>query len=138
MTSAVVSRQAGERRWVTTSEDLLAAVADAAATVEEPVIVSVEADAGTLTLVGGDPTGSSLVYFSAGYERTGTGSLHGVADRARRDADAWEPPQTAYLLGHHSEIPRWSVLPTDEARRALLEFFMAGGRLPSNIEWEPD
>ena len=138
MPEARVSWKEGVTRTVATEEELLASVAEAEATVDNPVVVTVEAPAGTLTLVVGDATGSSLVYFAAGYAETGRGSLHSVGDRAARDLDAWEPPQTAYLFGHHSELPRWMVVSADEARNALRTFFATSGELPTNIEWELD
>jgi hypothetical protein len=128
----------GSVRPVNTEEELLAAVAEAEAEAEVPLVVTVEAPAGTLTLVVGDPTGSSLVYFPPDYKDTGLGSLSSVGDRAGRDADAWEPPQTAFLAGHHSEMPRWMVVPNDDVREALREFYATGGELPTRIEWDHD
>jgi hypothetical protein len=125
-------------RAVTTEEELLDALAVAEAEAKDPIVVTVEAPAGTLTLVVGDPSGSSLVYFPPEYQETGLGSMSSVGDSAGVDTDAWEPPQTAYLFGHHSEMPRWMVVPNEDAREALREFFASGGELPTKIEWIHD
>jgi Immunity protein Imm1 len=125
-------------RQVATEGELLAALADAEAEATNPIVVTVEAPAGTLTLVVGDPAGSSLVYFPQDYAETGLGSLSSVGDPAGQESDAWEPPQTAFNAGHHSELPRWMVVPNDAAREALREFFATGGELPTSIAWVPD
>jgi hypothetical protein len=133
-----VSWREDSARAVTTDEDLLAALAEAEAEATDPIVVTVEAPAGTLTLVVGDPAGSSLVYFPPDYKDTGLGSMSSVGDPVGVDTDAWEPPQTAYLSGHHSEMPRWMVVPNEDAREALREFFASGGELPTKIEWIHD
>jgi hypothetical protein len=138
VTGMVVWWQEGSTRAVTTEDQLLAAVAEPEAEARDPVVVTVEAPAGTLTLVVGDPDGSSFVHFPPDYKDTGLGSMNSVGDSAGRDADAWEPPQTAYLAGHHSEMPRWMVVPNDDAREALREFFATGGELPTSVQWDHD
>jgi hypothetical protein len=57
----------GSVRPVTTEEELLAAVAEAEAEAEVPLIVTVEAPAGTLTLVVGESAGSLTRRFCAVY-----------------------------------------------------------------------
>src|SRR5918995_6361782 len=90
-----------------TLPDVVAAATMQAA--EAPIIVALRADAAEITFVVGDQTGTTLVYFPPDY--AGVGSLHSVADREAADADLWQPPLVAYYFTHHSEFPRWSVVP---------------------------
>jgi Immunity protein Imm1 len=130
-----------EDRWAATEDELFGLIAEAKEEAEAgrlPAIVFIESPAGTLSLVVGDPDGSSLVYHPADYAETGVGSMSSVGDPAGRDADAWQPPQTAYLSGHHTELPRWMVVPHEQAREAVREFFGSAGALPTNTEWQLD
>lgn len=124
---------------ITSAEDLRAAlhVAEDDAT-DGPVIVALEVGDAVLTHVVGDPTGSTLVYFPPDYGETGYGSMHSVGDSAARAADKSDPGQVAYMNGHHSEMPRWMVVPTSVAEEAIISFMDSGGELPDNIEWELD
>jgi len=103
-----------------------------------PVILVVEAGEASVAAVVGDPDGTVLTYFPADYAATGTGSLHSVGDPAAAAADHWEPPVTAYQFGHHTEFPRWSVVPRSEGIRALEQFCERPEVPPSVIAWEPD
>jgi hypothetical protein len=103
-----------------------------------PLILLVEADGAELAVVGGDPSGTVLNYRPQGYTATGTGSLHSVGDPAAAERDDWRPAMTAYYLGHHTEFPRWSVVPRDRALGALAEFCDQPTVPPSGILWEPD
>ena len=87
-----------------------------------PVILVLEAGGAEAHAVVGDTTGTALLYYPGGYEKAEAGSLHSVGDRARAERDDWESPLTAYYFGHHTEFPRWSVVPSVDGRRALAEF----------------
>jgi hypothetical protein len=135
---ATISWEADEFRTVVSPDELRAALARAEAAADEPLIVSFEVGGATLTLVVGDPSGSTLVFFPPDYPDSGTGSMHSVGDRVMRDADVSAPLQVAYMNGHYSELPRWMVIPVHVAEEAMHEFLRTGGALPSNIEWEVD
>lgn len=105
---------------------------------EAPVIVALDVGGASLTHVVGDPSGSSLVYFPPDYADTGYGSMHSVGDAAAKAAEQWEPVQVAYMNGHHSEMPRWMVVPTAVAEDALASFMLSEGELPDTIDWELD
>jgi hypothetical protein len=52
-----------------------------------------------------------------------------------RDASAATSPRLSFFLGSHwSEFPRWQVIPTASARKALRRFFETGER-PDNVDW---
>jgi hypothetical protein len=104
----------------------------------DPVIVVLDAAGAQISAAVGDAIGTVLGYYPVGYEEAGTGSLHSVGDRGRADRDEWEPPLTAYYFGHHSEFPRWSVVPVDAGRRALAEFCQRPQEPPVSIDWAPD
>jgi immunity protein Imm1 of predicted polymorphic toxin system len=105
---------------------------------ERPIIVALRAEGAEITVVVGDPTGTALVYFPPGYEDVAVGSLHSVGDREAADADRWEPPLVAYYFTHHSEFPRWSVIPLSHGQRALEEFLDRPSEPPRSITWGPD
>jgi hypothetical protein len=117
-----------------TLADVVAAAAMDAA--EGPIIVALHAEAAVITFVVGDQTGTTLVYFPPDY--AGVDSLHSVADREAADANLWEPPLVAYYFTHHSEFPRWSVVPHSLGRQALQEFLEKPSEPPPSITWEPD
>ena len=112
--------------------------AEVEAQATRPVILIVEAGHAELGAVIGEPDGTVLTYLPAGYATTGTGSLHSVGDPAAAANDDSEPPVTAYLFGHHTEFPRWSVVPRAEGLRALAEFCEQPEVPPAAIAWEPD
>jgi hypothetical protein len=50
--------------------------------------------------------------------------------------DTLEPVFVCYSLGvHHTEVPRWFVIPLDQGMRAVKEF-AATGELPRGLTWE--
>jgi hypothetical protein len=131
-------------RW---SEDDAAAVdadtvtsvlAEVGAASKQPIIVSLEDEGAELDLVVGDPSGTVLTYFPAGYADKATGSLHSVGDPEAARVDAWEPPLTAFFLGRHTEFPRWSVVAHDVGERAATEFCARPTTPPPAVPWEPD
>ena len=130
----------GDERKASTEDELFALIAEAEAEARAdlPAIVFIESPGGSLSLVVGHPDGSVLVYHPADYAETGLGSMSSVGDAAGLDADAWEPPLTAYLATHHTELPRWSVIPHEHARQAVREFYASGGARPANTEWQLD
>jgi Immunity protein Imm1 len=103
---------------------------------DQPVIVALDTQEGTLTLGLGHETSSVLVYYPPGYD--GLGSLHSVGDRGAAERDEWRPPLTFFYFGHHSEFPRWSGVPVVVARQAAREFFERPGEPPARIDWEED
>jgi hypothetical protein len=86
--------------------------ADAA---ERPIIVALRFEGAEITIVVGDPTGTTLVYFPPDYAQTALGSLLSVGDREAADADRGRPPLVADYFGH------WSAHSATRAslRRAL-------------------
>src|SRR5207248_11189891 len=59
---------------------------------ERPIIVALSSEGAEITIVVGDPTGTTLVYFPVDYAQNGVGSLMSVADREAASADHSEPP----------------------------------------------
>ena len=84
----------------------------------------------------GDQTGTTLVYSPPDY--AGVGSLHSVADREAANADRREPPLVAYYFTHHTEFPRWSVVPQSLGQQAVQEFLETPSEPPRSMMWEPD
>ncbi len=120
------------------SADIAQLWAEIEASAVAPVILVLEAGGAEAHAVVGDTTGTALLYYPGGYEKAGAGSLHSVGDRARAERDDWESPLTAYYFGHHTEFPRWSVVPSVDGRRALAEFCERPNVPPTAILWEPD
>ena len=105
---------------------------------ERPIIVALRSEGAELTVVVGDPTGTTLVYFPVDYTQTGVGSLLSVADREAATSDQWEPPLVADYFTHWTEFPRWSVVPPALGEQALAEFLEIPSEPPRSIMWEPD
>jgi Immunity protein Imm1 len=105
---------------------------------KQPVVLRLEAEGAEASAVICDATGTTVVYFPAGYAEAGVGSLQSVGDPAGAERDAWHPPLTAYYFSHHTEFPRWSVVSHDEGRRALAEFCSRPGVPPPSIAWRED
>jgi hypothetical protein len=105
---------------------------------ERPIIVVLRSDGAEISVVIGDPSGTTLVYFPADYAQSGVGSLISVADREAADADRSEPPLVADYFTHWTEFPRWSVIPHSLAERALAEFLGTPSEPPRFITWQPD
>ncbi len=108
------------------------------AEVVRPVVLVLEMAGAEANAVIGDETGTVLLYFPAGYEQTGTGSLHSVGDRRAAERNEWQPPMTAYYFGHHTEFARWSVVSNEVGRRALVEFCEEPQNPPASIIWDED
>jgi hypothetical protein len=53
----------------------------------QPVVLRLEADGAEASAVIGDATGTTVVYFPAGYAEAGVGSLQSVGDPAGADRD---------------------------------------------------
>jgi hypothetical protein len=122
-------------------EDATIATVMAKATAEatvRPLIAAFRADGAEITIVVGDPTGTTLVYFPADYAETQVGSLLSVADREAANADRWQPPLVADYFGHYTEFPRWSVIPHSLGQQALHEFYENPSEPPRSIAWESD
>jgi hypothetical protein len=105
---------------------------------ERPIIAALRSEGAEITLVVGDQTGTTLVYFPVDYAETGLGSLMSVADREAADADQCEPPLVADYFTHYTEFPRWSVVPHSRGEQALREFLDTPSEPPRSIMWEPD
>jgi hypothetical protein len=120
------------------ADDIARVWSEIAESVVEPVIVLIDAEGAQIGAVVGDPVGTSLVYFPPGYADTGIGSLHSVGDLRAAQRDQWEPPQTAYLFTHHTELPRWSVVANEVGQRALRQFCENPSQPPSAVSWELD
>jgi immunity protein Imm1 of predicted polymorphic toxin system len=105
---------------------------------ERPIIVALSSEGAEITIVVGDPTGTTLVYFPADYAETGVGSLLSVADREAARADQPEPPLVADYFTHWTEFPRWSVVPHSLGEQALAEFLDTPSEPPRSVMWEPD
>jgi hypothetical protein len=114
--------------------DALAAIVPSRA--EGAVIAELSAEGAEITVVVGDPTGTVLVYFPPSYFELATGSLLSVGNDARNDRS--QPPLTAFYFGHHTEFPRWSVVPYHLGEEALRQFCQEPATAPSVIAWEPD
>ena len=104
---------------------------------KRPIIVALRSEGAEITIVVGDPIGTTLVYFPVDHAQTGVGSLLSVADREAADADHWEPPLVADYFTHWTEFPRWSV-PHLLGEKALAEFLETPSEPPPSIMWEPD
>jgi hypothetical protein len=122
----------------TSSDEVAQLWADIEGHASQPTVLTINAAGATISAVIGDPTGTVLVYFPPGYDRTGTGSLHSVGDPIGAEREKWEPPFTAYYFGHHNEFPRWAVVPHEDGRRALAQFCERPDHPPQVITWEPD
>jgi hypothetical protein len=123
---------------VAAEEELFAALADAERAASDfPVLVGVESDTTSFSLVVGDPSGSCLGYFPPEAAETGLG-FHSVVDPNWRDEDVSVPALGFTYVGHHSEVPRGWVVPLDKAHAALREFFRTGGAMPTVVDWEAD
>jgi len=105
---------------------------------ERPIIVALRSEGAEITVVVGDPIGTTLVYFPVDYAQTAVGSLLSVADREAADADRWEPPLVADYFTHWTEFPRWSVVPHLLGEKALAEFLATPSEPPPSVTWEPD
>lgn len=112
--------------------------AEVEAQVSRPVVLLIEDGDAEIGAVVGAADGTVLTYRPAGYAATGTGSLLSVADPAAADADRWEPPVTAFYFGHHTEFPRWSLVPRSSGVQALAQFCRRPDVPPSAIVWESD
>jgi hypothetical protein len=100
--------------------------------------VALSSEGAEITIVVGDPTGTTLVYVPVDYAQNGVGSLMSVADREAASADHSEPPLVADYFTHWSEFPRWSVVPYSLGEQALAEFLDTPSEPPHSIMWEPD
>ena len=105
---------------------------------ERPIIVELRSEGAEITIVVGDPTGTTLVYSPADCAETGVGSLLSVADCEAASADQSEPPLVADYFTHWTEFPRWSVVPHSLGEQALAEFLDTPREPPRSIVWEPD
>jgi hypothetical protein len=105
---------------------------------ERPIIVALRSGGAEITVVVGDPTGTTLVYFPVDYAQTGVGSLVSVADREAADTDQSEPQLAADYFTHWTAFPRWSVVPHSLGERALAQFLESPAEPPSSIMWESD
>lgn len=135
--SVLLTWREGEHRSVD-AKALNAVLAEVAAASSTPVIVVLEIEGAAMHVVVGDASGTALGYFPPAYEATGTGSLHTVGDREGANAGAWEPPLTAYYLGHHTELPGWSLISHDLGERAIAQFCERPTGPPEAVEWERD
>jgi hypothetical protein len=106
--------------------------------ITDPVALVVTAADAAIHAVVGDAHGTVLLYFPPNYRNTATGSLLSVGDRAAAERDEWEPPVTAYYFGHHTELPKWSLIPHADGRRALALFCESPDLPPRGIDWEHD
>jgi hypothetical protein len=107
-----------------------------ASEIDDPVVLLLAAGGAELGAVVGDRSGSVLTYRPPNYE--GIGSLHTIGDRDAANRDAWEPAVTAYFFGQHTEFPRYSVVSTTHAIRAVAEFCESPTSPPSAVVWDPD
>ena len=105
---------------------------------ERPVIAAVRAGGAEITIVMGDPTATTLVYFPPDYARTALGSLLSVGDREAADLDRSQPPLVAGYFGHWTEFPRWSVISHSLGEGAVREFLENPSQAPPSISWESD
>jgi hypothetical protein len=113
------------------------AVADANLALRgRPVIATLRAEGAEITMVIGDESGTSLVYFPPDYSESGVGSLISIGDPDAAKADLWQPPLVAYYFGHHTELPRWSVVPHEAGTHALEEFCDNPRQAPTTITWQ--
>jgi hypothetical protein len=87
-----------------------------------------------MTIVVGDPTGTSLWYFS-GDSAKSAGFLS-VGDRSAMEARASDAPLVVDWFGDHTEFPRWSVVPHSLAEQALLDFIEDPTEPPRSVTWE--
>jgi immunity protein Imm1 of predicted polymorphic toxin system len=87
-----------------------------------------------MTIVVGDPTGTSLWYFSG--DSANSAGFLSVGDRSATDANASDPPLVVDWFGNHTEFPRWSVVPHPLAERALLDFIEDPTEPPRSVSWE--
>ncbi len=111
---------------------------EAAASSPGPVIVVLEAAGASLHLLAGHATGTVVRYYPPAYEHVGVGSRHSIGDAEAAAIDAWQPPLTAYAFGHHTEFPRWSVVPHDVGECAARQFCELPTEPPAAVSWEPD
>jgi hypothetical protein len=134
----MLARWAADGSRAVDSATVTRMLAEVAAATNEPVIVVLEGHRAELTIVVGDPAGTVLTYYPPGYVETGVGSLHSVGDPDAAAADAWEPPLTAFFLGHHTEFPRWSVVAHEVGETAAVQFCERPSEPPRSVQWEAD
>jgi hypothetical protein len=103
-----------------------------------PIIVALRCENAELTVVVGDPSGTTLVYFPPDYQDAQAGSLVSVGDADAADSDRWGPPLVADFFTHYTEYPRWSVIPHSAVEQALGEFLERPFEAPRSITWQPD
>jgi hypothetical protein len=119
--------------------DVAEAVAEANLAVRgRAVIAAPPAEGAEITMVIGDESGTSLVYFPPDYSERAVGSLLSVGDPDAAQADLWQPPLVADYFGHYTEFPRWSVVPYEAGVQALEEFCNYPSQPPTCITWQPD
>lgn len=102
-----------------------------------PIVVAFRAEGAEITVVVGDASGTSLVYFPAD-SRAAPGSRTSVDSREAFDQDEWEPLLVADYFGHWSEFPRWSVVPHSLGEQAVAEFLDSPFEAPRSIAWLED
>lgn len=89
------------------------------------LIAAFRADGAEITIVVGDTTGTTLVYFLAEYAETQVGSLLSVCDREAANANRWQPPLVADYFGHYTEFRETSA----RLRKLTLRCPRSRGRL---------
>jgi len=106
---------------------VLAAAEKEASSLQKLNIVSIEAENGnTLGIVVGGP--ESSLSFSYGH-------LNPPYYASKGPGQGVEPVLTCFLaLEHHTEFPRGSVIPKQQALRAATEF-VASPERPKSVEW---
>jgi len=88
-----------------------------------------------MSIVVGDPTGTSLWYFFGDPAET-AGFLSLGDDEGAHSAQA-DSPLVASLFGDHTEFPRYSVIPHSLGEQALHEFIDDPTEPPRSVTWIP-
>jgi hypothetical protein len=88
-----------------------------------------------MTIVVGDPTGTTLWCFS-GDSAEAAGFLS-VGDPSATEASGSEPPLVVSSFGNHTEFPRGSVVPHALGEQALRDFIENPNEPPRSVTWEP-